>query len=80
LLFILTMLYYLTVIKDSVLWQRWEDEQLRSEPLDYAKNLAIFEALLQYAREMGVFPPADPLEGIDVDVRVARIVNGLKAD
>lgn len=78
--FILFMLYHLTVIKDPERWRKWEDEQLRSEPLDYGKNLAIFEALLQYAREMGVFPPADPLEGIEVDMRVARIVNGLKAD
>jgi len=27
---------------------------------------------------LGVLPPEDPLEGIDVDIKVARILNCLK--
>ncbi len=63
------------MIKDTALWESWEREWLRSQPVDFARNLALLDAMYEHARLLGAFPPADPLEGIDVKIRMARILN-----
>ncbi len=49
----------------------FEARAAAAEPLSLARALAIVDALVEEARALGVWPPADPLEGIDVDVRIA---------
>ncbi len=41
------------------------------EPASLERALRIVDALAQEARALGAWTPADPLEGIDVDVRIA---------
>ena len=53
----------------------FEKLQMRREPPDYFRNLRIFEALYQEARSLGVLPLKDPLEGIEVDIHLARVIN-----
>ncbi|MBC7260280.1 MAG: hypothetical protein H5T65_13680 [Chloroflexi bacterium] len=62
--------------------QQFEDNQIRSQVPDYFRNLRIVEALLAEARALGVFPLRDPLDGIDVDIRVAEVmrVHGLAGE
>lgn len=54
--------------------QEFEDALLRSEPPDYYRNLRIVEALLAEARALGVLPLRNPLDGIEVDIRVAEVM------
>ena len=63
------------MIKDVAYWRAWEDEYLRKEPVDYARNVALIESMYEHARKLGVFPPADPLEGIEVKIRLAQALN-----
>lgn len=53
----------------------FEAEQIRQRPPDHAQNLRVFEALYREALALGVFPADDPLDGLDVDIRLARILN-----
>ncbi len=63
------------MIKDVRLWQAWENESLRNEPADLARNLALLDAMYQEACLLGAFPPVDSLEGIEVKFRIARVLN-----
>jgi hypothetical protein len=63
------------LIKDRVLWEKWETEFVRSQPVDFRKNLQMLDWMYEHARAMGAFPPADPLEGIETKIRLARVVN-----
>ncbi len=63
------------MVKNWAVLERFETEFARSEPADFARNLAIVEALAQEATALGVFRRQDPLEGIETIVRVARAVN-----
>jgi hypothetical protein len=63
------------VIQRPELVQAFERDLIRRTPLGYARNLEIVEALCQEARLLGVWPPADPLDGIDTDIRLARALN-----
>ncbi len=56
--------------------KQFEDDLARKEGrLDHEKALEIFTRLWEEARALGVLPPADPMEGIELDLTLARILN-----
>ncbi len=63
------------MVKRSALLDAFEKEQIRQNKADYRENLKIFEALYREAQALGVFPLEDPLEGIDVDIRLAKALH-----
>jgi hypothetical protein len=65
------------LIADKDKLERFEMDFLKREKADYYKNLAILEGLWQEAVTLGVFPPADPLEGIEVDLKIAKVINSV---
>jgi len=63
------------MIRDPETWCRWEAQWQRSTPADLEANLRLFQTLMDHARALGAWPPKDPLEGIEVDIRLAEAVN-----
>ncbi|MFA4830544.1 MAG: hypothetical protein WC855_00460 [Thermodesulfovibrionales bacterium] len=63
------------MVKNARLLAKFEDEQLREERLSYAQALKIFEAMWKEAVKLGVLPLKDPLEGIETDIELARVLN-----
>ncbi|HUL30063.1 MAG TPA: helix-turn-helix transcriptional regulator [Thermodesulfobacteriota bacterium] len=53
----------------------FETNLLRKEKVDYGRNLRIVEALYREAVALGAFPLRNPLDGIDVDLRIAKAIN-----
>ena len=74
------MLSSARVIRHPELVEEFERVYALEHPLDYAESLAIYEALWEHARRLGALPSDDPLEGIDVDIRLAQILNVRRAD
>ena len=60
--------------------RRFEIEILRNEKLDSRKKFKIVEALYKEAVALGVFPLEDSLEGLEVDIRIAKVINGVSKD
>jgi len=67
------------MMRNLGLVRAFEREQIRHSPVDHQRNLKIVEALFEEARLLGVWPPSDPLEGIDVDIRLAKALNAHRA-
>ena len=63
------------MIRNPSIVQSFEHALVRREPADYRRNLRIFEALYGEARLLGVIPLQDALDGIDVDIRLAGVLN-----
>jgi len=64
------------MIKNASILRKFEDDLIRSETKRPAEQS--FELLTAMWKEgviLGVLPPLDPWEGIDVDVRIAGILN-----
>jgi len=59
--------------------EAFENSMVSQQPADYRRNVVIFEALYREARLLGALPLKDPLDGIDVDVRLARVINARKS-
>lgn len=64
------------MIKDPEIPAKFEDDLMRGrERLSYEQARKLFTAMWLESLTLGVLPAADPLAGIDVDIRVARILN-----
>jgi hypothetical protein len=50
-------------------------KQFEKEKLNYAEALKLFEAMWNEAVALKVLPSKDPLEGIEKDIKIARILN-----
>ncbi len=66
------------MIKNPEILEQFEKQRIREEKLSFEKALKIFEAMWKEGVNLGVLPPKDPLEGIEVDIKIARIINCLK--
>lgn len=65
------------MITDTKKWAEFEMKAIRAEKPDFRRNIRLVEAMYREAAALGAFPPKDPLEGIEVDIRIARVVNGV---
>ena len=50
---------------------------LKKAKTDVRRNFQIVEALYKEAVALGVIPLKDPLDGLDVDLRIARVINSV---
>ena len=67
------------MIKNSVLFAAFEKRFLREDKIDLAAKFRLIDGLYHQARAFGVFPPKSPLDGIEVDIRVAKLVNSVRS-
>jgi len=65
------------MVKDTRKLDAFEKEFLKSENTDLKKNFKIIEALYDEAVALGALPLENPLEGIEVDIRIARVINSV---
>jgi hypothetical protein len=56
-------------------FQNFEIEFLRKEKVDIMKNFQIVDALYAEAVALGILPPKNPLEGLEVDIKIASVIN-----
>ncbi len=56
--------------------RKFEDDLARKEGrVPYARAIKIVTSLWQEGRALGVFPGKNPLEGIEVDIHMAKVLN-----
>lgn len=65
------------MVKNPKRLQAFEAERIKAEKVDIDRNFRILAALYEEARMLGALPPKDPLEGIEVKIRIARTVNSV---
>jgi hypothetical protein len=61
-------------------FRTFEIEFLRKEKLDTKKKFKIVEDLYKEAVALGAFPLKDSLEGLEVDIRIAKVINSVSKD
>jgi hypothetical protein len=65
------------VIKNKEFLEAFENQLAAEEKVDFFKNLEIYEALWHQAVTLGIFPLKDPYDGVEDDIRLARILSRL---
>lgn len=62
------------MIKNPSKMEEFEHQLVKKQKSDFYKNLALVEEMYREARNLGVFG-RNPLDGLEVDLRIARIIN-----
>jgi hypothetical protein len=63
------------VIRNSKIVQKFEEELIKKEKINLIKNFQIMDAMYKEARALGVISLKDPLNGWDIDAKIAMVVN-----
>lgn len=64
------------MVKNAALLKEFEDDFRRREGcLPYNKSLKIFESMWKETVNLKLLQRRDSMEGIDVDIRIAKILN-----
>jgi transcriptional regulator with XRE-family HTH domain len=56
---------------------KFERDFLREEKVDIVRNFHIVEALYKEAVTLGIIPLKNPLDGIEVDLKIAKVINSV---
>ncbi len=65
------------MIRNKPKLDKFHRKLIKEENLSYKKALSIYEALHREAVSLGVINSENILEGLEVDLRIAKTVNGL---
>jgi len=66
------------MIKNKKILEEFERKLIEKERVNVEKNFKIFNELLKFAREMKKIPLPNSLEGIEIDIKYAGAINGIK--
>lgn len=67
------------MVRDGETLRRFEEDLAKKEPQrSFQEALKLYEAMWKEAVTLGVFPLSDPLDGIEEDIELARVLNCLK--
>ena len=67
------------VIRNKAKLNEFYQKLIKEENLSYMKALSIYEALHNEAVSLGVINSKNILEGLEVDLRIAKAINGLNS-
>jgi len=65
------------MIKNKILLKQFEQELVKKSKPDYHQNMEIFEGMYKEAVYLNAIPLKDPLDGLEVDIKIARVINSV---
>jgi len=64
------------MVRDVHTLRRFEDDLIRREPQrSFQEALKLYEAMWKEGVTLGILPLSDPLDGIEADIELARVLN-----
>ena len=64
------------MIKNAEVLKNLEDDFIKGPgKLSYEQSLKLFTDMWQEGQSLGILPQQNPLEGIEVDIRIAKVLN-----
>ena len=66
------------MIQNASMLRELERRWIACQPADFRANLHLIDEMYRYARKLGRFPAPDPLEGVEVNVRLASILRSVR--
>jgi len=65
------------MIRNNLRLSKFYRKLIEEENISYKQALSIYEALHKEAVSLGIINSENILEGLEVDLRIARAINGL---
>jgi len=65
------------MVKNKEELQKIENEIIKKEKVNVLKNFALIEAMYKEAVFLRVFPMKNTLEGLEIDLKFAKVINSV---
>jgi hypothetical protein len=66
------------MIKNPKKIQKFEEELIKGDKTDIRHKYRLLDAMFKEAVTLRVFPLINPLEGLETDIMIARVVNSVR--
>ncbi len=66
------------MIKNIKEFKKFEDEYIKNEELTLDEKFKIYDEMWLWAKELGIFPLKDSLNGIEKDIKLAKLFKKLQ--
>jgi hypothetical protein len=66
------------MIKNPKKLREFERNLIIEDKTSISQKFRLMDALFEEARALRIFPLKDPLEGLDTDIKVAKVVNSVR--
>ena len=63
------------MIRNSKMFYEFEKELIKKEKADVIKNFHMVDSMYDEAVALGIIPMKDPLDGLEIDLKIAKVVN-----
>lgn len=63
------------MIRNPHILNKFNRDWLRRRPADYQENVIRFQRMYDYACELGALPPKNLLQGIETNIKLAKVIN-----
>ncbi len=63
------------MIKNGKILKRFEDDLISQQRFSIEEAFNIVESLWHEGVSLGVLPPKNPMDGIEVDIKIAKALN-----
>ncbi len=68
------------MIKDYKIIEKFEKDLVAKESSDIKKNYRSISAMYEEAKMLGIFPLKEALDGLEIDIKIARVLNSVSKD
>jgi len=65
------------MIKNRKELEKFENQIIRKEKLSIKKKFLLMDAMYKEAVALGSFPLKDALSGLDIDIKIAKVINSV---
>lgn len=66
------------MIRNKLKWSKFEQKLIEKENISHKEALLIYEALHEEAVSLGIINSRNILDGLEVDIKIAKTINGLR--
>jgi hypothetical protein len=66
------------MIKNPKKLREFEQNLIIENKTSINEKFRLMDALFEEARALRIFPLTDPLEGLDTDIKVAKVINSVR--
>jgi hypothetical protein len=65
------------MVKNTSRLREFENNYMRRDKPDLLRNLQLLDQLYKEAKALSVFPLQEPLSGLDIDIKIAKVINSV---
>ena len=65
------------MVKNNPRLKEFEENYTRKGKPDILHNLQLLDQLYKEAKALSVFPLREPLDGLEIDIKIAKVINSV---